>query len=169
MLEESINMTTSTFDIVAIRKHGRLSGYPLNNPPWGIMNTTKRVSELNRELQNLAKLFKDPNPDLYLEKAKIIYNKKRETWERLVEEWLLKGVVERFGRDVKTQNIRYLANKITDMDVKIINEAMSKCSSFMLGHDRALELGIDFPEYDEVELDVKALNKYFDQLKIRRR
>lgn len=168
MLEESVSMAASTLEIIAIRKHGRLSGYPLNNPPWGILNTAKRVGELNKALQLLAKLSKEPDPELYFDKAKTLYNKKRETWERLVEEWLLKGGVERFGRDVKTQNIKYLANGITDDDVKTVNDGMKKCSTFMLGHDRAHELGMDFPEYSEVEEDVLALEQYFKKLKRRR-
>ncbi|MEZ8794574.1 AAA family ATPase [Vibrio splendidus] len=168
MLEESVGKSESTLEIVAIRKHGRLSGYPLNSAPWDALSTTKRVSKLKIALQELAALSKDPDPERYLDQAKLLYGKKRDTWERLVEEWLLKGVVERFGRDVKTQNIRYLANEITDNDVKVINEAMSKCSTFFQGHDRARELGIDFPMYAEVEADVLALDDFFKQLKKRR-
>ena len=168
MLDESIIKAESAIKIVAVRKHGKLAGYPMNTPPWGIMKTTTRIGELKNMLPQLKKLLNNPDPTLYDEKACIIYNKKRETWERLVEEILLKGIVERFGRDVKTQNIKYIANDITDNDVKTIYDAMDKCSTFMIGHDRARELGIDFPDYEEIEADIQALDVYCKALNKRR-
>lgn len=169
MLEESISQTTSTINIVAIRKHGSLSGYPVESAPWEALSTNNRIKKLNIDLQTLNSLSKEPDPEPYLNSARNFYGKKRETWERLVEEWLLKGVVERFSRDVKTQNIRYLANQITDNDVETINAAMTKCSTYIQGHDRASELGRDFPDYAEIESDLVQLKAYFMNLKDRRK
>ncbi|MDB0034784.1 AAA family ATPase [bacterium] len=168
MLGESVSKEGSTIKIVAIRKHGSQAGFPMDTPPWGLMKTTTRVKELKNMLPNLKILSVLPDPSEYHSITGILYNKKRETWERLVEEILLKGIVERFGRDVKTQNIKYIANDITQDDVDTINNAMSKCSTFMLGHDRASELGSDFPDYDEVEVDVMALDIYTKDLHKRR-
>jgi hypothetical protein len=168
MLEEAKAKYGNSIKIIAIRKHGQLSGFPLERAPWDTLNTAKRLGELKNHIQELAILSKDPASDLYVEKTKLLYGKKRETWERLVEEWLLKGVVERFARSVKTQNIRYLANEITAEDVRIIDDAMAKCSTFFIGHDRAHDLGVDIPDYTEVMADVNALETYFKQLKQRR-
>ncbi|MCG7587251.1 hypothetical protein [Photobacterium sp. OFAV2-7] len=92
----------------------------------------------------------------------------RETWERLVEEWLIRGVVERFNREVKNQSCRYLTD-ITDLDVETINTAMSKCSTYMHRHDMTEETAGSFPDIDELEKDVADLEAYFTNLKKRRK
>lgn len=92
----------------------------------------------------------------------------RETWERLVEEWLLRKVVERFARGVKTQSLKEIMDDVTSEDNDIINAAMTKCSTYMYGHDNATGLTVDCPRYSEVEQDVSGLDTYFKTLKKRR-
>ncbi|HDW3532872.1 TPA: ATPase, partial [Citrobacter freundii] len=100
--------------------------------------------------------------------VKHTYNLMRETWERLVEEWLLRKVVERFARGVKTQSLKEIMNDITSEDNDTISAAMSKCSTFMYGHDNATGVAVDCPRYNEVEQDVANLDTYFKALKKRR-
>ena len=61
------------------------------------------------------------------------YSDLRTAWERAVEERLLKGVVQRFQRSVKTQSLRNV--QITPELVGQIEEGMTRASFFM--HDEA--------------------------------
>lgn len=154
----------------SIKRKGNLSGYPNTSLPWDILSTAGRIETLRQLTLDLRKYCNSSEFDeeAYKEKAKSIYGKKRTTWENLVEEWLIRNVVKRFSTDVRTSNVRYLADN-TEQDVKTITEAVSKCSTYFEGHNRAQALGVpDIPEIDELENDINELREYFKQLKTRR-
>lgn len=167
MLEEASEVVSSKLSIISIAKYGDASGFTSSEPPWDAKNTLSRIGVLKNLLPELKKLENTGNPE-YEFKAKHTYNLMRETWERLVEEWLLRKIVERFAREVKTQSIKLIVDNITSEDNEIINAAMSKCSTFMYGHDNATGLSVDCPRYSEVEQDVNNLDIYFKDLKKRR-
>ncbi|NAZ70700.1 AAA family ATPase [Vibrio toranzoniae] len=168
LLEEATGRAKSKYNAISIVKRGKLSGYPIAEPPWDAKKTADRVKELKNILPRLKKFEDEAKIEEYEFYAKTTYNKMRETWERLVEEWLLRKVVERFGRGVKTQSLKEIVDDVTFDDNAIIEAAMSKCSTYMHGHDRSSELGCDFPDYDELKQDVDSLEEYFKKLKKRR-
>ncbi|MBF4281248.1 ATPase, partial [Vibrio anguillarum] len=92
-------------------KRGKLAGFPTSEPPWDVKSTGDRVKDLNKIMVPLKQLEDAGDVDGYEAMAKLTYNKMRETWERLVEEWLFKKVVERFGRSVKTQSLKDVVEK----------------------------------------------------------
>ncbi len=136
MLEESSEKVNSKLNLISIAKYGDVAGFPFPEPPWDAKNTLARIGFLKNSLPDLKKLEISGDPK-YEFQAKHTYNLMRETWERLVEEWLLRKVVERFAREVKTQSLKVIIDDITVEDNDIINAAMSKCSTFMYGHDNA--------------------------------
>ena len=167
MLEESADEAKSKLNVISIAKFGDKAGYPFPEPPWDAKNTLSRIGFLKNSLPKLKKMETSGNFDYELH-AKNTYNLMRETWERLVEEWLLRKVVERFSRGVKTQSLKEIVDDVTSEDNDIINAAMSKCSTYMYGHDNATGLAVDCPRYSEVEQDVADLDEYFKALKKRR-
>lgn len=157
-------------NIQSITRRGKLSGFPQDRPPWDTLKTDTRIKVLTQLEVKLRKytISEDFIEDTYKRDAKDIYGKMRETWERLVEEWLIRNVVQRFSRSVQTQNIRYLVDCIPE-DIATISAGMSKCSTFFEGHDTATGLGVtDMPDIDELKADVLALVAYFTILKGRR-
>jgi len=75
-----------------------------NEEPWQAKKVTARLGELERKLAALRQVPVSSG-DAYREKVKDFYSDLRETWERLVEELLLNGVVGRFQLQVKTQSL----------------------------------------------------------------
>ncbi|PMH41441.1 hypothetical protein BCU68_15915 [Vibrio sp. 10N.286.49.B3] len=162
-----IQETADDVTIKAVTRNKSVTGIPLDTPPWDALKTQSRIGFLKNRLVRARKTTNESIED-YQHQAGFIYGKMRETWERLVEEWLIRGVVERFNREVKTQNCRYLTD-ITNLDVETISTAMSKCSTYMHGHDMAEEVAGAFPDIDELEKDVVDLDEYFTNLKRRRK
>ncbi|CCQ12776.1 hypothetical protein PALB_37160 [Pseudoalteromonas luteoviolacea B = ATCC 29581] len=165
MLEDVANQHQLPISISAIRRHGKLAGYPMDEPPWEAFNTSKRVRKLKNQLPELKKQFDEPDQTAYLLSTKGFYDEMRKTWERLVEEWLLRGVVERFNFGIKTQNLKYI-DTIDANDNKVISDAMAKCSKHV--HDTAPAIGINCPDYDELADDLSVLETYLNSLKKRR-
>ena len=165
MLEDVANQHQLPISISAIRRHGKLAGYPMNEPPWGTMKTSARIGKLKGELPKIKKLFNAPDQEPYLQAVDRFYDQMRKTWERLVEEWLFNGVIERFGLGVQTKRLEKI-DTIDTGDSKIISDEMSKCSSYV--HDTASAIGITLPDYDDLENDLQILEDYFKVLKKRR-
>lgn len=163
--------SSTPINIQSITRRGKLSGFPQGSPPWDALKTVDRIGYLKKLEVDLRRYTKcdDFIEDLYSRDAKHIYGKMRETWERLVEEWLIRNVVQRFSREVKTQNIRYIVDS-TPEDVATISEGMGKCSTYFEGHDTATGLGVTaMPDIDELFADITALEIYFKALKQRRK
>lgn len=163
--------STTRINILSITRRGKLSGFPQGTPPWDTLKTVDRIKQLKQLEVDLRRYTKcdDFIEDIYNRDAKHIYGKMRETWERLVEEWLIRNVVQRFSRAVQTRNIRYLVDS-TPEDVATISAGMGKCSTFFEGHDTAAGLGVtEIPDIDEVLGDIRALDAYFEALKKRRK
>ncbi|KEQ19272.1 AAA family ATPase [Endozoicomonas numazuensis] len=149
---------------LALTRNPTTTGLLLDRPPWDSMKTDKRIKALKARLPGLKKLFNE-NEEEYRVQARTTYLDMRKAWERLIEEWLIRGIVARFGREIKSTNARYLVDTQQE-DVDTINAAMDKCSSCC--HDTASELGATYPDVDELEQDISAFEEYFDSLKKRR-
>jgi len=153
--------------IKALSRNNQNTGISQNTAPWDALNTDKRIKNL-KELAVRAKKLSLESDTEYQIFAGFIYGRKREAWERLIEEWLIKGTVERFSRGIQTQKIRYLTD-IVQEDVDLINAAMGKCSTYMAGHDMSEEITGIFPSITELEEDIEKLESYFTSLKRRRK
>ena len=83
----------------------------------------------------------------------------REAWERVVEEVLLNGVVQRFGRTVLTMRLSKLLD-LENSDILTVDAAMKKASTWLPGHDQSAALNVPMPEPDELEKDIAALETF---------
>jgi hypothetical protein len=78
------------------------------------------------------------------------------SWERAVEEVLLREVILRFRRGVETQ--RLVRVSVDDEDYAQVNAGMSKCSDY--AHDKAMMGGFAVPDPDELLTDILALKNW---------
>ena len=85
------------------------------------------------------------------------------TWERAVEEVLLRNVVLRFRKGVETQRLKEVT--VEDSDFIEVNSGMSKCSNY--AHDKAFIGGVAVPEPDELLEDIMCLENWRNQIEKR--
>ncbi|MGF1758758.1 AAA family ATPase [Photobacterium sagamiensis] len=164
MLEESSDKNIA---LHAVDRMGKNVGVCSDNPPWDATKTEKRIGLLKQDLVKIQKNFRLNNMEEVRENIRTFYSKKRETWERLVEEWLIFGIVERFGRDVQTTKNHHLLDT-TEEDIQTIKEGMDTCCKYLGGHDKSGGLGIEYPDADEIQEDLDKLEKQFKLLKHKR-
>jgi hypothetical protein len=91
----------------------------------------------------------------------------REAWERALEEVLLGGVVERYRPSVQTQRLAPLSD-ITDQDCQTVKTAMTKCSIWLPGHDKAPAARAPVPGPAELKKDFDALETWVKSIRNRR-
>lgn len=125
----------------------------------GKPNHTKKVKQRIGELNEAkAKLYRDgydPAVQEFRDPLTAIYTLMRETWERIVEEILFNGTIQRFRPEVMTQSLKHACYVPAD-DYPAIFEGMKRCSHHS-GHDRAADLPLELPDKAQIDADLQAL------------
>jgi hypothetical protein len=142
-----------------VRQLSKGAGVYAEEMPWVALPVRKKIGYLKQQWQAADKLFRDGNQAAYEKEAKYLYGPLREAWERALEEVLLEGVVERFRPGVQTHHVISIAD-INDEDCKALDAAMSKCSKWLPGHDRAAAARAEVPEPNDVKADIATLGPW---------
>lgn len=135
--------------------------------PWVAMAIKKKLGFLKNEWQSADKLEREGHQNAYEKEAKNLYGMLREGWERALEEVLLGGLVERFRPSIQTQQIGLIAD-ITPDDCKAVEIAMTKCSTWLTGHDQAPAARAPVPQSAELKADIEALENWVSAIRKRR-
>jgi hypothetical protein len=136
--------------------------------PWPAMTVKDRLGYLNAKWQDADKLFRKGAIDDYETAARQIYGLLRETWETSVSEILLYGVVQPYSPDIQTKRLKLL-HDITESECKAVDDGMSECSKWIVGHAQAAADGSPVPEPSEVKKRIEDLVKWVAELRPRRR
>ena len=151
-----------------VRRQSKGAGVCADELPWVAMPVKGKIGYLKNRFQAAEKQSRDGNQDAYEYEAKYLYGMLRETWERALEEVLLGGVVERYRPSVQTQRLAPLSD-ITDADCKTVETAMTKCSTWLPGHDKAPAARAPVPGAAELKQDIEALEAWVKTIRDRRK
>jgi recombinational DNA repair ATPase RecF len=150
-----------------IRRQSKGAGVCAEELPWVAMPVRGKIGYLKNRWQAADKLSRDGQQDAYEQEAKYLYGLLREAWERALEEVLLGGVVERYRPSVQTQRLPPLAD-ITAADCQTVETAMTKCSAWLVGHDKAAAARAPVPGSAELKNDIEALETWVKGIRDRR-
>ena len=135
--------------------------------PWHLKKVPERLADITAELSALRRSGYDPNDQGFRPDIISLYTKMRETWERVVEEVLLNGVIQRFRPEAMTMRLETACFE-PKTDYPQIYEGMSRCSHYS-GHDRAADLPDELPQVETVEADLGALKGFYDAARERQK
>jgi energy-coupling factor transporter ATP-binding protein EcfA2 len=150
-----------------VRHQSKGAGVCAEELPWVALPVKKKIGYLNNDWQAADKLSRDGHQDAYEKEAKYLYGLLREAWERALEEVLLGGVVERYRPGVQTQQIAQIAD-ISAEDCKAFETAITKCSTWLPGHDKAAAARAPMPAPGELKADIDALANWVAGIRKRR-
>lgn len=143
----------------------RAEGFGIADPdlPFEGKTAGKRISALKAHHQSIAKLHKAGEEQAHRKETVDAYFRLRMTWERAVEEVLLREVILRFRKGVETQRLAGVT--VEDDDYAQVHAGMTKCSNY--AHDKALFGGVAVPDPDELFADILALESWRLQIEKR--
>ncbi|WP_167598665.1 AAA family ATPase [Leeuwenhoekiella sp. ZYFB001] len=167
MIQEHSKSLNCDLDIKSLTRKKKETGLIASNPPWDALPVGKRIGLLKNAYQKLEKIERTETEELYKERAKLLYGKLRETWERFIEEVFLNGAIQRFGRAIQTQRLSKIVD-LTDDDYNLVDANMSKCSTYFTGHDTAGTLIEEMPDSAEFLADLTVLEDYIKTIRKRR-
>jgi len=127
--------------------------------PWEVKKTKERIGVLNNLLMRIPE--EGQSGQEYAQHVGSFYTRLRETWERLVEECLLKNVVGRFQPGVQTQSLKGV--NVTDEDYALVYFNVKKVSEYS-GHDWATGREGTPPSKQDMANDLAILKRYQDEL-----
>lgn len=109
------------------------SGVVTEGTPWFAAGVRDSINALDADLTELDRLYSaDPaSEDYKLHRSRFV-DRLRTTWERLVEEDLLNGVVKRFDHRIPTQRLN--AVLVEDGDYQAVFNGMAKASKHTEAH-----------------------------------
>jgi ABC-type cobalamin/Fe3+-siderophores transport system ATPase subunit len=136
----------------------RTEGFGVADPelPFEGKSTSKRIKSLKAQHQTIDKFYRDGEEQLYQRHTVDAYFRLRMTWERAVEEVLLREVILRFRKGIETQRLAGVV--VEDGDYAEVYAGMKKCSNY--AHDKALQGGVAVPDPDELLADIMALDNW---------
>lgn len=143
--------------VQTVQRTGSVPGRCMEGLPWEAMSVKERLNYIEQELNGLASLH-GVDDDKYNSEAAHLYGLLRQTWEAFVERDLLNLTVQRHDTDVQTN--RLMQVEVLDEDCVRIQNGMSKCSTWMTGHDKSLTLDVNRPAPSELREDIKALREF---------
>ncbi|WP_186758647.1 AAA family ATPase [Echinicola salinicaeni] len=167
MIQEHSKSLNCDLEIKSLTRKKKETGLIASNPPWDALPVGKRIGLLKDAYQKLEKIERTETEEVYKERAKILYGKLRETWERFIEEVFLNGAIQRFGRAIQTQRLSKVVD-LTDDDYNLVDANMSKCSTYFTGHDTAGTLIEEMPDSAEFLADLTVLEDYIKTIRRRR-
>lgn len=168
MIQEHSDKLNCDLEIKSLTRKKTETGIIASNPPWDALPVGKRLGILKNEYQTLEKIERTETEEVYRERVKPLYGKLRETWERFVEEVFLNGTVQRFGREIQTKRLAKIIDLTID-DYNLVDDNMSKCSTYFLGHDSAGTLIEQMPDSSEFLSDLKTLEDFTKEIRNRRK
>lgn len=144
----------------------RPEGFGIADPelPFEGKNATKRIGVLKAQHQLIVTLHKDGDEQERRQQTVDAYFRLRMTWEKAVEEVLLRQVTLRFRKSVETKRLAGVI--VDDSDYAQVDAGMTKCSNYA-AHDKALMGGVAVPDPDELLEDIMALEVWRDEVERR--
>ena len=155
--EKAGELSEIHFTAQTVLQQNEAAGVPNEGLPWHAMPVKSRLEHLRKSL-NEIKILHGTEQMTYDKEAAFLYALLRETWEAAIEEVLFNKTLVRHGSEVQTLRLKQVG--VTTDQYKTIDVNMSKCSTWMAGHDKSKKLDVHRPAPNEVLADIDALNTF---------
>jgi|GEM_PF-2971839 len=134
-----------------VKRTSQYAGVVEDNLPW----EAKPISEpwlrvLKKDFEKLDGMFEKVETDKYRYHVDSFYQRLRKGWEKLVEEVLFKGVINRFDHMIHIGRIQ--AMDISETNLQKLRDSWSKCSRFV--HHDSVFARLSTPRPNEIKRDL---------------
>lgn len=158
-LYDGAKKRTIDYNEVSLRSSRTKKGVPYDNSDVGGKASSKLNVLINNDFAKLKKL--DDTSEEYHNQFHNICHEFRNIVEKSIEEVLIGGVVQRFRKDVQTQNRLYRLAEITKEDCEMFDQLMTKYSYY--DHSMSDEAPLIELTYDELETDLIQLQSWIKE------
>jgi len=133
---------------------------------WELLHLKNRVGHMKQQLQDLTAAHRRGEEEVYRDGSRVLAGRIRDSWERLVEEVLLNGVVVRHNRDVMTKRLEDVTD-ITPDDYRKVDAGMTVMSRS--NHDSPASDANDPPAPAFFKDEIDRLEEFAKEIRARRK
>lgn len=144
-----------------VRRAGNSVGLAQKELPWIAQKVKNRKGFLRARIQELEKLERTGDPEDYKLQVKLWFELLREAWERAVEELLFNGVIQRFAKEVHTQQLKGM--RVSKELIEEVNLGMTRSSDWV--HDQAAGVNLPPPTVNELHNHLKSFENFLEKFK----
>ena len=154
--------------ITSLDRNSHHAGIVTDEVPWAHMSIAERIDSLEKTLKRFEKLPwpADPSDELAREMIRQ-YNYIRATIERITQDLVLNGVVQRFQLYIKVPKLREVVG-LREEEVTEIIRLNQRCNNLVEAHDPASAKENPPPTLDEFRKDIDDIKSLIDQINNRR-
>lgn len=131
-----------------------------NGINWPGLPVAKRLAILRKEATDIAALHSS-SPTEYEYRAKSLYGRMRDTYERMVEECIFSGVISRGADRVETMKLRYV--HLSDTTANSFHTGMTTANTY--SHDNPAAATVKAPEPKTVSTHLSELEQLVATIK----
>lgn len=136
----------------------RMSGGVVDGLPWDHQGYKERLHNLRRKQTELAKTWPPHPASADVDAMRNTYSKLRATIERVVQDMVLNGVVQRYSDYVQVKQLKAVA-VLMEADCNEIERLIDKCHKITEAHDPSSAKTLAIPLPSELEQDIADLEK----------
>lgn len=134
--------------------------------PQEALNVKQRLQELDKLMLKVREAEKAADVPNYVQGEGDFYQLLRSTWERCVEECLFNGVVQRLQKEVKTLKLDGVS--VDNSSVAMIFDGMTRTSSMIKAHDRAVAKNTPLASLADMEKDLGDLKTFLAKQQLKK-
>ncbi|NGP90205.1 AAA family ATPase, partial [Fodinibius halophilus] len=145
-----------------VKRTSQYAGVVEDNLPWEAKPISESwLSVLKKDFENLDGMFEKVDTDKYRYHVDSFYQRLRKGWEKLVEEVLFKGVINRFDHMIHISRIQSM--DISEASLQKVKDSWSKCSRFV--HHDSVFARLSTPRPNEIKQDLDLFIELAKDLK----
>lgn len=148
-----------------IQRTGNIPGSTTDTIPWKAANVNQSLDALEKEVSQLAGIWKSQTAEEYAKAACFAYSNMRRVWEKAIEEIAFSQIVRRFDAHIR---INPDIMKVTVLDIgdcKSLLAAHKKCCDITEAHDNIGPRNAPVPEPNEITKDLSTLKDWVANIK----
>ena len=151
---------------LAVERARGKPGFTTKAPPWEAQEWGQQIEWLRSELRAIEGLS-GSEPSEYNRRAAALYDKLRGTWETVIEDVILNGVIHRHEKECKPTRLESVY--LTDENYRELMLQYTRCSLLGDAHAKARTLDGNRPAPAEVAEDILKVERYVQALTAERK
>lgn len=140
------------------------SGIVSDGLPWIGKSLDDRIDKLKKLCRAAREYYYQNDDEKYQEKTTNIYTKFRTCWERLIEDVIFHGVIQRHRDYINTKNLKKVTAFNAD-NYEIFQAGFKKCCDIIDSHDPSRGRNAIVPSPIETEKDIQIFEDLIIKLK----
>lgn len=166
-LQDEIQRKSVSHSIMSLEWSGGSAGNVKHSLPWAHQGYKERIDYLEKSLRDLPSTWPAYPNDDEADQVRRLYDKLRATLERVVQDCVLNGVIQRYRDWIRVRDLKGVVG-FSSSEFEAIYKLYRKCCDVTTAHDPASAKSDPVPTPSDLRDDINALKHVAEQVRQRK-